>query len=49
MQKEKEIVMILSETENKMKLMQSIGEKCGMHSDAKGIVMSLPIDSVVGF
>ena len=48
-QKEKEIVMILSETENKMKLMQSIGEKCGMNSDAKGIVMSLPIDSVVGF
>ena len=28
--------------------MQSIGEKFGIHSEAKGIVLSLPIDSVIG-
>lgn len=47
-QEEKEIVMIIAETENKVKIMKSIGESCGMHSEAKGIVLSLPIDSVVG-
>lgn len=45
---EKEIVLILSESENKVPIMKRIGENCGMHSDAKGIVMSLPIDEVAG-
>lgn len=45
---EKEIVLILTESEKKLDLMKTIGEKCGMHSDAKGIVMSLPVDSVSG-
>ena len=27
---------------------KGIGESCGMHSEAQGIVMSLPIDSVAG-
>ncbi len=48
-QEEKEIVMILTETENKVAIMKAIGEKCGMHSEAKGIVMSIPVDSVTGF
>lgn len=47
-QDEKEIVMILSDAEKKVPIMQSIGEKCGVHSNAKGIVMSMPIDSVIG-
>ena len=47
-QDEKEIVLILVESSNKVDLMKCIGEKCGMHSEAQGIVMSLPIDSVVG-
>ena len=47
-QDEKEIVMILSDVENKVPIMQSIGEKCGVQSKAKGIVMSMPIDSVIG-
>lgn len=48
MQEEKDIVLILSEAEQKVQIMQSIGEHCGMHSEAEGIVMSLPIDSVTG-
>ncbi len=47
-QEEKEIVLILAEHENKMAIMKAISEKCGMHSDAKGLVISLPIDTVMG-
>lgn len=47
-QDEQEIVMILTDAENKKAIMQSIGEHCGMHSEAKGIVISVPIDAVVG-
>ncbi len=48
MQEEKEIVLILSDTEKKMEIMSAISEKCGMRSEAKGIVLSLPIDAVMG-
>ena len=47
-QDEKEIVLILTESANKVALMKCIGESCGMHSEAQGIVMSMPIDSVAG-
>lgn len=47
-QEEKEIVMILAKAEEKVAIMQAISDHCGIHSKAKGIVMSLPIDSVVG-
>lgn len=48
MQEEKEIVLILSDTEKKVEIMSGISEKCGMRSEAKGIVLSLPIDAVMG-
>ena len=47
-QDEKEIVLVLTESANKVALMQSLGESCGMHSAAQGIFMSVPIDSVAG-
>lgn len=47
-QQEKEAVMILSRKEEKLAIMQAICEKCGMDSDAQGIVLSIPVDSVVG-
>lgn len=47
-QEEKEIVLILSDSEIKVSIMSAISEKCGMQSEAKGIVMSLPIDAVMG-
>lgn len=49
LQDEKDMVFIVAENESKLKIMQAIGEKCGMHSEAKGIVVSLPIDHVIGF
>lgn len=47
-QEEREVVIILAGKEDKLAIMQEIGQKCGMKSKAQGIVMSLPVDSVVG-
>ena len=38
----------IADTENKTSIMQAIVEKCGIKTDAKGIVLSLPVDSVMG-
>ena len=45
---EKEIVMIIADQQSKHRIMQAISEKCGMNSDAKGLVFSVPIDKVMG-
>jgi hypothetical protein len=47
-QEEKEIVLILSELEHKLQIMRSISEACGVQSEAKGLVVSLPIDTAIG-
>ena len=47
-QEEKEIVLILADHEMKVGIMRAISEKCGMHSEAQGLVLSLPVDSVMG-
>lgn len=47
-QEEKEMVMILTSSKNRLGIMQAITERCGTHSAAKGLVMSLPVDSVIG-
>lgn len=47
-QEEKEFVLILAETDRKLDIMRAVSETCGMHSEAKGLVLSLPIDSVMG-
>lgn len=45
---EKEIVLIVATSESRAAIMTKIGERCGIHSEAKGAVLSLPIESVVG-
>ena len=45
---EKEIVLIVASVENKTAIMQAISNECGIKTDAKGIVVSLPIESVIG-
>lgn len=47
-QDEKEVLMIIADNENKVKIMHEISEKCGINSEAKGMVISMPIDSVIG-
>lgn len=48
LQPERELVLIAADVENKVKIMTAIGEACGIHSDAQGLVVSIPIDSIIG-
>ena len=45
---EREVVMVVATNEKKLAIMQAIGDKCGMHSQAKGLVLSLPIENIMG-
>lgn len=42
------MLFILADQESKLEIMKALGEKCGMRSKAKGIVLSLPIEMVMG-
>lgn len=47
-QPEREITIILAKKEDNLAIMQAISQKCGIKSEAKGIVFSLPVESVLG-
>ena len=47
-QDEKEIILILADIESKINIMKEISCHCGVQSEAKGAILSLPVDSVVG-
>lgn len=47
-QAEKEIVTILTPRANSHEIMKAINTECGMKTEAKGIVISLPVDAVSG-
>lgn len=47
-QDEKELVLIIADGESKVEIMREIGEKCGINSEAQGVVLSLPLDNVIG-
>ncbi len=47
-QQEREVVLIIARKEDKLQIMQAIGKKCGMQSEAHGIVLSLPVDGITG-
>lgn len=47
-QEEKELLLILTSSEKKIPIMKSIGKNFGMHSEAKGLVLSVPIEAVAG-
>lgn len=48
LQEEKEIVLILADSKKKAQIMRAVSENWGMHSDAQGTVLALPIDEVMG-
>lgn len=47
-QEEKEIIIILSDAASKLQIMKAICDKCGMKSEAHGIVFSVPVDNACG-
>lgn len=47
-QPEKEMVYILVNQDKKMSIMKAISEQCGLLSEAQGILISIPVDGVIG-
>lgn len=47
-QDEKETVMIVAPDENRKEIMEAVSTACGVKSEAKGVVVSFPIDNVIG-
>ena len=45
---EKDIVLNIVSSDIKRKVMESINEMCGVKTEARGLIISLPIDNVVG-
>ena len=45
---EKDIIMIVTKSEDKNKIMSAIMEKAGMHTKAKAIVFTLPVTDTAG-
>ncbi len=48
LQEEQEFVMMVVKKEKKAEIMRAISDKCGLRTGAHGIVMSLPVDEVLG-
>ena len=48
LQEEQEFVMIIVPKEKKVQVMSAICSSCGLHSPAHGVVVSLPVDEVIG-
>jgi len=48
LQKEKEIVTILAHGEQKSEIMRVITAKCGMNTEARGIIFSVPVEKCSG-
>lgn len=47
-QEEREVVLILAGKEDKLTIMQAISKRCGINTEAQGIILSLPVDTIVG-
>lgn len=47
-QEEQEFVMIVVPKEKKSEVMAAIGSACGLRTPAHGVVLSLPVDEVIG-
>jgi len=48
LQAEKEIVAIVVPNEQKAGLMRAINQKCGLHTEAHGVILSLPVELCAG-
>lgn len=46
--KEQELLLILARREGKFAIMQAIMERCGLKTEAEGVIFSLPVDRTAG-
>lgn len=47
-QDEQDFVMIVTPKEKKSEVMSAISNACGLRTPAHGVVLSLPVDEVIG-
>ena len=47
-QDEKEIVMILTSREKKLRIMEAVSLNCGVTCKAEGLIFSMPVDYMMG-
>ena len=45
---EKEIVLIITEESRRLQIMEALGENCGAKTEAGGIILSFPVEQVMG-
>lgn len=48
MQEERDFVMMVIPREKKGEIMSAISSSCGLKSEARGVIVSLPVDEVIG-
>lgn len=48
LQAEKEIIAMLVSRDKKREIMQKVNTACGMRTEARGMIFSLPVDAIVG-
>jgi len=47
-QEEREIVLVLSNREKKLPIMEAVSRSCGITTKAEGLIFSLPVENVMG-
>jgi len=47
-QEEKEIVLVLTNREKKLPIMEAVSSSCGITTKAEGLIFSLPVENVMG-
>jgi nitrogen regulatory protein PII len=47
-QEEKEIVLVLTNREKKLPIMEAVSRSCGITTKAEGLIFSLPVENVMG-
>lgn len=48
LQTEKEVIVMLVSKEKKRDIMMAVNQACGMRTPARGMIFSLPVDSLIG-
>lgn len=48
LQEEQEILMIVAPKEKKAEIMSAVNTRCGIASEAHGIIISVPVEDIIG-
>ena len=48
MQEEQEFVLVIVPKDKKADIMKSVSDSCGLKTPAKGVILSIPIEEIIG-